>query len=303
MDNYILNKIENKLSQLRFQAQLKYWNEKEVFYSSHPVLLSLENEKRFIASDFKKSKEEKSKALEQIESKISVYLNENKLVVPSISYNCQICNDTGYVESDNKKERCSCFTKMLIDEAMKDERADLFNTFEDFNENIFDAATKKQMLEICEYFKLYAKKFPNVKMPNTILHGNTGTGKTFLLSCLYSELKKAGVAVVFITAGKLFDYLKKYAFNQISDIDVLIEADLLIIDDLGTEPLFNNITVEYLFMLINERNRNKKPFCISTNFNTDELKARYTERISSRLFDRSTTNIIYVPGVDLRTRF
>lgn len=302
MDNYILSKVEKNLTQLRIHALLKHKKELESFYEAHPFLLSLENEKRLIASDFKKSKEEKEKSIAQIKIKISDYLNKNDLVMPQISYKCHICKDVGYIESNNKKERCSCFKKMIVDEVMKNESTEFFNTFEDFDISIFDESIKKKILEICNYFKSYAQKFPNVKMPNTLLHGDTGTGKTFLLSCLYSELKKSGMAVIFITAGKLFDYLKKYAFNQISDIDFLIEADLLIIDDLGSEPLLNNITVEYLFMLINERNRNKKPLCVSTNFSADELKERYTERISSRLFDRSTTNIIYVPGKDLRTR-
>ena len=36
------------------------------------------------------------------------------------------------------------------------------------------------------------------------------------------------------------------------------DCDLLIIDDLGTEPMMRNITVEYLFTLLNERNAAKR---------------------------------------------
>jgi len=92
------------------------------------------------------------------------------------------------------------------------------------------------------------------------------------------------------------------AFNKIDNIDSLINVDLLIIDDMGTEPVFNNITIEYTFMLVNERTRKNKAICISTNLNPDELKSRYSERIASRLLDRSTTNIFLVRGNDLRLR-
>ena len=37
------------------------------------------------------------------------------------------------------------------------------------------------------------------------------------------------------------------------DFTSLIDAPLLLIDDLGTEPMMRNITVEYLFTLLNER--------------------------------------------------
>ncbi len=302
MDTLIINKIEKILSQSRFRAQLAFQNDMQTLYKKYPDLLELENKKRLITSDFKLDKKEKQKNLEELENSILVFIERNGISLPSITYNCNICNDTGYVNTDNNQVRCSCFTKMLVEEAMKDGNNSTIFTFDDFNEKLFDGAIKNQMLQIRDYLKAYAQNFPDVKKPNTVLYGNTGTGKTFLLSCLHSELKRNGIGSVYITAGKLFDYLRKYAFNQINDIDPLIEAELLIIDDIGTEPLFNNITVEYMFLLINERAQNKKPICISTNLSPAEIKSRYTERIASRVLDKSTTSIIQIPGNDLRLR-
>lgn len=303
MDQFIINKIEKQLNQRRFQAQLELNKKIENFYLKYPDISAFENEKRLIASDFSLSKEEKIKKLSVINDKIKSSLLKNKANFPQITHYCPICKDYGYIENNSKKERCSCFTKMLIDEAMKSESTVKFSTFDDFNEHIFDDEIKNEIVNIRDYLKKYSELFPNVKKPNTVLYGNTGTGKTFLLSCLYSELKKKGVGVFFLTAGKLFDILKKYAFNQIGDIDVLLDAEMLIIDDMGTEPMFNNITIEYIFMLINERSRNNKPICISTNLSPNDLKSHYTERIASRLLDKSTTYILSIPGNDLRLRF
>lgn len=302
MDSTIVNKIENKLNNFRLNAQLKHKILVDKLYAENPYLLELENNKRMIASDFSISKKEKNQKIKEIDSDISVYLKQNNQTMPKIEYNCSVCNDTGYVLKDDKNVRCNCFYKMVIEEALKDESLLNCPTFNDFNENIFTEDIKNEVINIRNYAEKYALSFPNVKKSNIVFCGDTGTGKTFLLSCIYTELKKKGLSVVYITAGKLFDILRKYAFNEITDISILTNSDMLIIDDLGTEPMFNNITVEYMFLLFNERKNNNKPMCISTNLNPDEIKNRYTERIASRLFDKETTNVIKIPGKDLRLR-
>lgn len=302
MDVNIINKAENKLQQVRFNSQLKYKAEITALYKKFPDLLELENKKRFIVSDINLSKSDKALQIKEIESKISGLLLKNNVSMPVIKHLCPVCKDTGYVTKEGKKVRCACFNKMIIEESMSDEIIKSFPSFDDFDESIFAPEIKDEILNIRNYAQKYSTLFPNVKKSNLVLCGNTGTGKTFLLSCIYTELKKKGLSVICITAGKLFDILRKYAFNEIHDIDVLINADMLIIDDLGTEPVFNNITVEYMFLLFNERTRNQKPMCISTNLSPDEIKARYTERIASRLFDKATTNVLLMPGDDLRLR-
>ncbi len=298
MDTYLINKIEKKLNQFRLESTFDYNNAVNDLYASHPPLFDLENKKRLIISDFSTAKEEKKKATDKINEEINSYIKKNKIIFPKKNYHCTKCYDTGYIDN----QRCECFTKMLIDEALKNDCITNSKSFDNFDESIFDDSIKKKILEIRDYLKIYSEKFPNVKKTNTVLCGSTGTGKTFLLSCVYTELKKRGISVVLITAGKLFDILRKYALNQTNDIDVLLDAEMLIIDDLGSEPMFNNITVEYLFLLINERTQNNKPICVSTNLSADELKAHYNERISSRLFDLNSTYVFSLPGKDLRQR-
>lgn len=300
MDAYIINKIEKKLNQIRLQSNLDYQKKLSSVYEKNPKLLELENKRRLLSSDFSITKDEKKILMDDLKNQIQSYLSDNNIVMPEKKYNCNICNDSGYIDTKNGKERCSCFNKMLIDETTKDNCISTTRSFDNFKEDIFDKSVKEQILAIRDYLKKYCVNFPKVKKPNTVLCGNTGTGKTFLLSCVFTELKKRGFSIIFITAGKLFDILRKYALNQIEDIDALLEADMLIIDDLGTEPMFNNITVEYLFLLINERTRNEKPIFISTNLNANQLKEHYNERITSRLLDASTTYVISIPGKDLR---
>ena len=70
--------------------------------------------------------------------------------------------------------------------------------------------------------------------------------------------------------------------------DYLTATDLLVIDDLGTEPILNNVTVEYITAVISERLAKQKAFIITTNLSFDETKIKYTDRLSSRLSENNT---------------
>jgi len=75
---------------------------------------------------------------------------------------------------------------------------------------------------------------------------------------------------------------------------------LLMIDDLGTEPMFNGITVEYLFTLLNERYVTRKHTVIATNLAPAKIQERYGERVASRILDASRCIKVEMRGNDLR---
>ena len=80
----------------------------------------------------------------------------------------------------------------------------------------------------------------------------------------------------------------------------MMDAQLLLIDDLGTEPLMNNVTVTQLFNLLNERQMAGRHTVISTNLSMSELQDRYTERISSRFLDDTICRKLTFVGNDIR---
>lgn len=304
MDIASIRQAERELAQRRQNAQFQAEKRLRALYNANPDLKILEEKKRALICDFSLDRAKKATAIQALEKDIAQYLSGHHLTLPQPEYTCKICQDTGYIPNTN--QRCACFTRRLIELAMEKDSVLHTQSFEDFNPAVYppaeDIDIAAEMTRLKNHCQAYAEAFPNVKYPNLLLSGATGTGKTFLLSCMASRLRERGFSVVFLTAGRLFDLLRKYALNQIPDIDALIEAELLVIDDFGTEPLFNNITVEYMFLLINERTRLKKPLCLSTNLTPDAIKERYTERIASRLLDRSTSAILHVPGRDIRTR-
>lgn len=82
----------------------------------------------------------------------------------------------------------------------------------------------------------------------------------------------------------------------------ILETDLLIIDDLGTESL-NSMKLSELFTILNTRilNLNKiTKTIISTNLNINDIFNFYEERIGSRI--AGFYDIYYFFGDDLRIK-
>ena len=103
-------------------------------------------------------------------------------------------------------------------------------------------------------------------------------GKTFMSNCIANELLKNGKTVLYQTAPVLLesviDYKMSKKKNESNNIyQSVLECDLLIIDDLGTESL-NSMKLSELFTILNTRilNLNKiTKTIISTNLNINDI--------------------------------
>ena len=129
-------------------------------------------------------------------------------------------------------------------------------------------------------------------------------GKTFLSSCIANELLKQGKTVLYQTASVMLDAIIDYRFGKsTSSKDIyehLLNVDLLIIDDLGTEGT-NQMKLVELFNILNSRLLNSKKVTktiISTNLSLQALFENYDERIVSRLV--GNYDICYFFGEDIR---
>ena len=110
-------------------------------------------------------------------------------------------------------------------------------------------------------------------------------------NCIAKKLLKKGKTVLYQTAPVLLESVidykmskqKNYSENVLKSV---LESDLLIIDDLGTESL-NSMKLSELFSIINTRilNLNQKitKTIISTNLNIQDIFRNYEERIGSRI--------------------
>lgn len=105
--------------------------------------------------------------------------------------------------------------------------------------------------------------------------------KTFLASCIARELLNEGNLVVYRTSAQLMDDIKDIKFRDNKELERLImDCDLLIIDDLGTE-MVSDLQRPEIFNLVNNRLLHRKKMIISSNLKLENIRDKYSERLSS----------------------
>ena len=225
-------------------------------------------------------------------------------------YRCPACQDTGRT-GELIKEPCECLKKAYQQKlratiGLNGGKRESFETFELSlfpdeplpGKNYSQRMLMKKRRDDC---REWADRYPNVQCRNMLLTGKSGLGKTFLLHAVAERLIERNVNVLIISAYKLLELVRKAYFSNEESAGELAEIDVLMIDDLGSEPLMQNVTVEQLFNLLNERLNSGLSTIISTNLTMDELQGRYTERIASRLRDRNRWKVITLEGKDIRS--
>lgn len=218
-------------------------------------------------------------------------------------FDCETCNDTGVLSG----KFCDCFKKRYY-ETLCDFLGigQIRNvTFSDVDfSKIKDAKQRKKLESNYKLFKKYCDKYPSVKYKNALIMGGTGVGKSYLMYAVANEFMKNGFSVLYVSAIKLNSLMLSYHTSFVSERDVyladVIDCDLLIIDDLGSEQKIKNVTDEYLLKILDEREKADKPVFVTTNLNEEQLKNSYNERVFSRLFNVNKTIISNIDGNDLR---
>lgn len=231
------------------------------------------------------------------------------------NYECKKCNDTGYLVVDNNI-MCSCLRQKLID--LQYNKSNISNlekeNFDVFNDTILSCTVdekkynskispRENINNIKKIALNFIQNFDNPEEKNLLFTGNTGLGKTFISNCIANEILKSGKTVLYQTAPIMLDAIIDYRFGKTDNFiyNNILSADLLIIDDLGTENL-NNLKFTELFNVINTRilnqNNHITKTIISTNLSLNNLYNTYDERIFSRL--AGYYNICRFFGEDIR---
>ncbi|OPL07906.1 MAG: hypothetical protein AVO33_03290 [delta proteobacterium ML8_F1] len=257
-----------------------------------------------------------AKTLEEFEAESRQLLKEQALVLAQndipleyleVPYTCSKCKDTGYLEDQTK---CTCFSqkivKHLYSQSNLQEKIQEEN-FDHFDIEIFSPRAKEgevsqrdNIQSILSFTEKFVYQFPSNKK-SLLFYGPPGQGKTYFCNAIAKYLLDRGIQVVYETAFKLIDIIQRYRFEKSDTLakaqyNLLLQADLLIIDDLGTE--FNNsFTNTELFNIINGRLLKNKPLVISTNLTLTELDQVYSSRLTSRIYGNFDLFKFYGPDV------
>lgn len=282
---------------------------KEMAYRASPRLKEIDGEIRDIsfklgielvnAKDRDAVRHRTAEKLELLTRERNELLKQNKLDGSCLKprYNCPKCGDTGFLPNGGL---CPCARMKLAGRRYASSGISENAGFDRFDSSIFkDAEQLKRTQKAAKICREYAQSLEYNGAHGLLLMGETGLGKTFLIDCIGREAIERGFGVKKYTAYNLIDATLR-ALRARTAGPELAEADLLMIDDLGTEPMVPGITIETLFALINERQFSGKATVIATNLTKNDIYEQYGERIISRLFASREFAAITLKGNDLR---
>lgn len=221
---------------------------------------------------------------------------------------CEVCGGSGYLGSS----MCSCLKELCRQEQLQELRkrnlAD--QRFENFRLDYYSegydpkigASPRAVMEKTLNRCRNYAAMFaPGIG--NLLFVGGTGLGKTFLATAIAASVMEKGCIVAYEGSISLFNKLERAKFTPTEEnrqeAEALTRADLLVIDDLGTEMAGAFVT-SALYGLLEERLRQGKSMVITTNLTVEEFAKRYSPQIASRLYGEFS-RLTFV-GTDIRIR-
>lgn len=215
-------------------------------------------------------------------------------------YDCPLCQDSGYVGTDVRTP-CRCLLQLRQQTLRRASRVNDSETFEAFRDDLFsDPAERKQHLNAKKLCELFSEQ-PEGAVPFIlVLTGTAGTGKSYLGNAIACRAIERGVDARFLTAYQLIQNALDGISSHTDAIREFVNAPLLVLDDLGAEPMIPNVTVETLFTLLNERSARKLRTVVLTNHTLPQIQDIYGERVASRFYDANHTRILPLSGTNLR---
>lgn len=210
-------------------------------------------------------------------------------------FTCKKCQDTGTFEGHT----CICVHK-LMQKLRREEIESLsslsisnFDTMElRYYPNTMDdklgEPVRSYMGSLLAELRAYAEEFDR-SSESLMLFGNAGLGKTHAALAIAGIVLEKDFDVIYVSSPDFFSKLEALHFGADpgGEEETLLQtaagADLLILDDLGTE--FNSsFFLSTLYSLLNNRLGAHLPTIVTTNITDGALLEKlYTEKISSRL--------------------
>ena len=320
LSNSQYDAIMREYGRQQIENHHKLEERRQEIYARLPVVRQLEAEiaERSVACAKKLLEGDKS-VLDRLKEDLKDLREQKSLIIRAagypddyleLHYRCPDCRDTGLIDG----RKCHCFLqaqmKLLhaqsnLEDVLERENFNALS-YEYYDDTeilpqlgITNAAYMRRVVAGCrEFVRDFDKKHDNL-----LFTGSTGVGKTFLTNCIARELMDDFHSVIYLTASDLFDVFSRNKFDYDNAEDMkdmyrfILDCDLLIIDDLGTE-LNNSFTSSQLFYCINERMNMNRSTIISTNLSLTQLRDSYTDRVTSRIM--SGYRIIPLYGGDIR---
>ncbi len=220
--------------------------------------------------------------------------------VYEVDWDCPLCQDRGYVRPG---QVCSCQrqdegSRRFLESGLSPLQKQM--TFESFSLEWYDqpAEVDRLVQQLRGFSELLVRGEP---CGNLFLFGPVGNGKTHLCIAVANRVLAAGKSVIYIRTEELLEALRedfygrsekpererrerqeRPAFSRSQLTARLLEVDLLILEDLGTERL-TDFAEEQLTSLIDQRISWQKPWIITSHLIGEKFSGRYDLRLVDRV--------------------
>lgn len=149
---------------------------------------------------------------------------------------CSKCGDTGLVNG----KPCSCVISLCVTDSSV-----IGFGFEDCDFAIFPDEERDRIMDVYKTAKGFCDKFPTTKKLNFIFMGKCGSGKTFAASCMAKAISDKGYSVIMLSsfafANRMLKYHVALSSEKLQYLEPLLDCDLLVIDDLGSENIIKTL--------------------------------------------------------------
>ena len=182
-------------------------------------------------------------------------------------------NDKGMITFSY--DACDKMNKKLKEDSYK-ENLDLYEMPKEIKDASFKDIYKddKSRVPIIKYFKEFMDHYNDEDKPKGVyLNGSFGSGKTYLVACLFNEMAKRGVKSILVYYPEFLVNLKSSFSDDFEEKrDCVKRIPLLLLDDIGAENTSNWSRDEVLGPILQYRMENHLPTFFTSNLTIEELE-------------------------------